>query len=330
VVAPSLGATGSYVTGSVITVNVPVPAGVVSGSVVIVSMFVGDTGGTTAVDVSSMPTGFAHCELSPVKIDGVSGAHSLVMAWKRATGSDTGTYNFDLSASAYVNAVAARYTDCVATGNPWDAGADSATNTISSNTPPPVNTTTLGPDRLLVYGATCWAGGSWTPPATFAEAADGGDGLVTVAVKTQAVAGASGDVSATCTNSDKTTAWIGGLIGTTSSGVSATDTIGLTDNVARGFGRTVTDAAGITDAILTVQSRGVVVTDAIGLVDNATRTTVQLKAVTDSIAIDDEVVSSTTGPATTLRARIHGLEPQSKLVGREPTSKIAGEEVGSL
>jgi hypothetical protein len=202
--APVWASAGTYLSGTASTLNVAVPSGVVADSVVTVTAFLDST--TT---VTAAPSGFTQCTASPADI---AANHRLVKYWKRATGADSGTYDFTLSGSAYRNAVAERYSGCVTTGDPWDASPTSATDATNGTVTPSVNITTAGADRLVVWSGSDWAGGTWTPPTGFTERVDQGDGLISVATKTQAVAGATGGVTGTCTGSDKRTAWMGALI----------------------------------------------------------------------------------------------------------------------
>jgi hypothetical protein len=212
VAAPSFGAIGTHLAGSGSTAAFAVPSGVVSGSIIIIPMFVDST-----ATITVYPTGFAEAENSPVPNTG-GAQHSLHVVWKRATGNDSGTYSFTFSASTYRAGSAIRYTDCVASGTPFDTPTDSAANTSNSSTSPAVDVTTAGADRLLIWAATNWAGGAWTPPSGFTERMDTGDQINTLAEKTQAAAGNSGSITGTCAGNDKMTAWLGALIGTTSGG----------------------------------------------------------------------------------------------------------------
>lgn len=206
--APTFGASGTYLSGTTSAPSVPVPSGVAAGSFIIIPMFV-DTGGTT---VTGLPSGFANAENSPVS-NGSS--HSLYVFWKRATGNDTGTYDFTFSGSAFSESQAHRYENVKATGTPIDAGTGSAIDDTNGTVTPAVSTSSLGPDRMFLWSGTDWAGGTWTPPSGYTERQDAVVGLVSLAEKTQATAASSGNVSGTSTGSDKRKAWIGALIGTT-------------------------------------------------------------------------------------------------------------------
>lgn len=186
------------------TTSVPVPAGVAVDDIIVVDMFLDG-----AATVSAMPSGFAHVTGSPMTVTG-TGAHSHVVAWKRATGADTGTYDFTLASAGYVNAAASRFTGCITSGSPWDA-VDAQASTAQNTTSPPTSVTTTGPDRLLYWSATNWSGGAWTPPTSFTERRDSGDEVMTSADLVQAVAGSSGSVVGTCVGNDRRTAFLGAL-----------------------------------------------------------------------------------------------------------------------
>jgi len=207
VAAPVFGASGTLITGTAGTASFPVPASVAAGDFIVVVFFL--DGANT---VTAYPSGFAEAENSPVTLPAGGGTHSLHVVWKWATGADTGTYDFTFASSGYREGAAHRYTGAAGSGTPFDSPTGSASDTANATTTPPVSTTTLGADRLLLFAGTDWAGGSWTPPTGYAERMDSGVGLVTLDDLAQAAAGSSGSVSATSTGSNKRTAWIGGLI----------------------------------------------------------------------------------------------------------------------
>lgn len=211
--APAFGTSGAWSGGTAATRSFAVPASVASGDIIVIPMFID---GST-VTISAMPSGFAHAENSPRTVNaGGAGNHSVNVVWKRATGADTGTYDFTFSASAYTEGQAHRYTGCVDSGNPWDSPTNAADGgSTNSTTTPAVSVTTLGPDRMLFFAGTNWSGGAWTPPTGFAERTDNASDL-TADDLVQTSAGSSGSVSATCAASDKVGAWLGALIGTTS------------------------------------------------------------------------------------------------------------------
>lgn len=211
--APAYGTSGAWSGGSASTRSYSVPASVASGDIIVIEMFMD---GST-VTISAMAAGFAHAPNSPQTVNaGGGGNHSVNVVWKRASASDTGTYDFTFSASAYVEGQAHRYTGCVGSGSPWDVTTSADGGATSSNTTPAVSVTTTGPDRMLFFAGTCWAGGSWTPPTGMTERTDNTSD-VTADDLVQATQGSSGNLSATCSGTDKVGAWLGALIGTTSS-----------------------------------------------------------------------------------------------------------------
>jgi hypothetical protein len=206
VAAPAFGAIGTQLQvnpGS--TSSVADPPTVAANDIIVVAMFV-DAAGV----VSAMPSGFAHATGSPITVTG-TGAHSQVIAWKRATGADTGTYDFTITSAGYVNGAATRYTGCITTGSPWDV-TDAQFSTALGTVTPAVTVTTTGSDRLLVWSATNWSGGAWTPPTSFTERRDSGDEVMTSADLVQAGAGSSGSVTGTCVGNDRRTAFLGALL----------------------------------------------------------------------------------------------------------------------
>lgn len=208
--APAFGSVGTHLFGSSATASFAVPASVASGDIIVIPIFID----VASVTISAMPSGFAHAEGSPV----VGGSNSLAVVWKRATGADTGTYDFTLSSSTYRAGSALRYTGCVASGNPWDSPTSANLDNTNGTVTPSVNIDTAGPDRMLVFAATNWSGGAWTPPTGFTERFDTGDEVNTADDLVQAAQGNTGGVTATCVGNDKRIAWLGALIGTTVSG----------------------------------------------------------------------------------------------------------------
>jgi hypothetical protein len=187
---------------------VAAPTGVAANDIIVISMLVDGL-----PTVSALPSGFAHVTGSPIAIVSGGGSHSQVIAWKRATGADTGPYTFTLSGSTYVNGAASRYSGCITTGSPWEIDTDFAETTgVNGTATPSLEITTTGPNRMLYWSATNWTGGNWTPPTGFTERRDSGDKNTTSADMVQVSAGLSGAVIGTCAGSDKRTAFLGALI----------------------------------------------------------------------------------------------------------------------
>jgi len=220
--APAFGSIGTLLGTTTSTPAFAVPASVANGNIIVVAFFAGDN----AVTVTGRPAGFAAAENSPRTVNAAGTEdHVLHVEWKRATGADSGTYDFTLSASVFVYGNAVRYTGCVAAGNPWDtptAAGDGGA--VDSTTTPDIAVTTAGPDRLLAFFGTNWNAdsGTWSPPSGFTER-EGGVNRTTLEIsdKVQALAGGSGATHATSTASDSVGDWLGALIGTTVDGPAA-------------------------------------------------------------------------------------------------------------
>ena len=184
-----------------------VPDGTASGKVVIVSMFIN----VAATLVTGVPTGFIEIEGSPV----TGGSNKLVKYWKRLTGVDAGTYDFELDSAQFIEGAAELYDNCVASGNPFEPDPGVAFDNTNGTVTPEVSTDTSGPDRLLIHTATNWSGGTWTSPSGYTKRLQPPVGLVTTSDKSQLSEGSTGAVTASSTNSDKRTAHLIALIGTT-------------------------------------------------------------------------------------------------------------------
>lgn len=210
--APNPAAAGTYREGSSSTPSFANPGGIAAGSVVVLEFFL-----DAATTVSAPPTGFVHAPGSPLAVNVTS--HSIVRLWKRFSGADASAFAPTLSANAYSAGRTYRVEGCIATGDPWDTnsgtGTAVATDATNGTVTPAVSMTTQAADELLWFGGSDWSGGTWTQPSaggTWTEQQDTGDGVSTVDTKSQAVAGATGSVTATCTGSDKRGALLGALM----------------------------------------------------------------------------------------------------------------------
>lgn len=219
--SPAFGSAGTQLQTTTATPQVDVPDSVAANDIVVVTAFIDG-----ALPTITLATGFAHAGDSPTEVIPVGGGrHSIMVAWRRATGSENtaNTYDFTLSGSTYVNAQAIRYTGAVASGDPWDV-TNSAVGDVNGTTSPAVSDTTTVPDTLLVWAATNWSGGAWTPPTqggTWTERRDSGDAVCTVADLAQAAAGATGSITGSCVGNDRRTAWLGALKSTNSAGAAS-------------------------------------------------------------------------------------------------------------
>ncbi len=187
-----------------------IPVGAATGKIAVVSMFV--NGGATTV--TGVPTDFSIVPGTPVDASN----HRLVKYWKRLAGADSGTYDFTLSASVFVEGAAELFTSCKASGSPFDLESDFAVDETNGLISPAVSIDTVGSDRLVLHSATCWSGGTWTPPVSYTKRINTPVGLITTSDKAQASTGSTGSLTAETTNADKRTAHVVALIGTTVAG----------------------------------------------------------------------------------------------------------------
>jgi len=216
-VAASVGAVGTQATEATSTfADVPAPPSVVAGKGVIVCLFLDG-----AAQTVTPPDGtWQEAPNAPVNVTG--GSHGLHVFWHRAAGSEAGPYTFTWGSSTFRAGHALRIDDMVASGNPFDTPCGAAEDNTIASTSPPVSTTSLDVDRCVVWVSTNWSGGTqgsaWTPPTGFTEHFEALYGTMTAASKALPTAGSTGSVTGTCTGSDRRTAWIGAIIGTTVGG----------------------------------------------------------------------------------------------------------------
>lgn len=202
--APTPAGFGSAASADGVSLSVPVPAGVVAGDLVVIAFHVGSPGTTL-----TLPAGFLQAEASPSAASNIE-----TQVWyRRATGSESGTYTVSISPSGYASGVAGRFTGVVASGNPFDTGCAAANSgTTGVSTSPAVSITTAGAERLVLHIPGNWSGGTWTPHTGFTNHVRTSFDCVMISSAAQAVAGSTGTVQATCSATDKMTAWLGALI----------------------------------------------------------------------------------------------------------------------
>src|SRR6478752_4047495 len=155
--APTFGAVGGILTGSSsTTASVPIPTGVVGtgtdpGEIILVIMYVENS---QAVTPSS---GFAHAGSSPVTNSSATKPIVLSVFWKRASGTESGTYAFSVASGlSWREGYALRYTGCVASGDPWDFTTSAQADSGAAGAFASVSGTTSGADRTLIYAATTY------------------------------------------------------------------------------------------------------------------------------------------------------------------------------
>lgn len=203
--SPAFATAGTYLVGATVaTANVPVPAGVAAGDVLVVGIYK-----EIAIDITTIPVGFVEFIGSPALVSGTH-LHNLHAFYKRATAADSGTYDFAWVGNAWREASCIRITGAISSGN-VDDGTNSAvrTTTTAANTPA-VSVTTTTADTLLVWLATNWSGGAWTPPTGMTERVDNGTDL-SIATLAQTATGSSGSLSGACVNNGASAAFLAAI-----------------------------------------------------------------------------------------------------------------------
>lgn len=209
--APTFGAIGTRLAGaSTNSANLAVPASVVAKSVVFAVVY---TDNSSAVTVSPPDVSWTAATGSPVS----NGADLRVWVfWKRATGSDSGTYNFTLSTTVnWRNGWATRIDGCIETGSPVDVSTTAAaTGSLSY---PNTSLTTTGPNELLLWLAASYDGARLSAAPTGLTIRgqgvnDNSDAGLAVCTGAKAVAGATGTISATANDgTNEKMLWFGAL-----------------------------------------------------------------------------------------------------------------------
>lgn len=208
--APAISSVGAYWTGvSTTSPLIDVPVNMASGDLIEISIYREDTG-----DPTTVPSGFV--QKGKVSVTG-AGAHTQFKYWKRATGADSGTYDFIFTANVWTEAVAIRITGAIATGDPYDTGTGAPNTAVTaSNTTvtAAVSLTTLDVDRLVIWVGTNFNGGFWSGyTGGFAAVVNGPD--LAVAQHVQPVAGSTGSITGTCSVAGFNTAWLGAILPST-------------------------------------------------------------------------------------------------------------------
>lgn len=191
-VAPSIAATGEFVTGTSATASTHAfgkPTGVVVGSMLVALYTVEHNGSGTQL---AAPSGWAAPPGTPA-FQSIANGTALYVWWKYAdaTDADSGTteYLMPVQNGRWVRGGVMRLTDHAAM-NPWEAGDGEVA--ASSNDVPSTTVTTTGVDRLLIWGASSYNLSTWaTMPAGFTELAafaSASGETTTAAVRTVATA----------------------------------------------------------------------------------------------------------------------------------------------
>jgi hypothetical protein len=188
------------------TINLAVPAtSVLTGLLDIAAIYIEHTTAPTPPDGT-----WTEAPDSPQ--GGVS--HFCRVFWRRPTGSETGTYNFT-HPTAWSSGFAFRISGVITTGDPFDVTNGAIKNTSADGSTPAVSDTTTVANTLLLWIGQSFSGGECSTVSGFTERVDsppGDSAATTLDTKAQAVAGATGSLTAAFTIAAPTTAWLGALL----------------------------------------------------------------------------------------------------------------------
>jgi len=211
--APKFESVGAALTGGQsTTANIAVPSGVANKDVIVIPLYV--EGPNT---VTTIPSGFVEAPDSPVSITGTGQDHSLHIYAKRASGADSGTYNFVISGTpttVWRTGVALRYSGVIETGtNFWDVTNFATKTTGTDGSVPSVSDTTTGIDRTWLWIPASYNGGTIGTPTGFTERADINQGAgLAVADDPQPAAGTATPSGQSFVNATESVVWLGALL----------------------------------------------------------------------------------------------------------------------
>jgi hypothetical protein len=230
--------------------TVTAPASIANDDILIAAIFAGANAGAPAI---TPPTGFTELLRSPTQATDMTFFGQFHVYWKRAA-SESGSYVFT-HATGSTQAGIVAISGVPSTGTPiFTYSVNSLVNAIGATTTA-TGITTGAANDLLLYIAHDWAGGgALSPPTGFTERLDG---LIYIADKIQASAGASGNVTQTNGNSTVIGNWAAFLLDISTSTVTdPTVTDVFTPSTALGSDDLNSDSAFRVVSTLTAASGG--------------------------------------------------------------------------
>lgn len=189
---PSVASVGTY--SNVFNANATpgVPSGVVNGSLVLI--FVSDANGTV-----NTPTGFT------ALISYTAATPNEYVFWKRATGSESGTYTVVPGGVLHtLSAVAVRIADDDGTGSPF--GSTNTANAASGTTTASVSLASANTGDLLLWHVGTGGAVTCTVPSSYTRQTASASQLIHVASRTHPSTGGTGGVTGTLGSSVNHTA----------------------------------------------------------------------------------------------------------------------------
>jgi hypothetical protein len=185
------------------TAAIPVPSSVAAGDIIVAVFFI------SGANVPTPPSGFTAASGIPLADPG---GYKLYVYWKRATGADSGTYDFTWTGGNTYQGQAYRFTGCATTGDPFDGTASTSTlphGGGSTTFSAPSLTTTVNDTMLLWAVMHEFSTYRLTTPSGFTEVLDAD--FLAVDYKAHATAGATGSITATSAGNDQGCTWMGAL-----------------------------------------------------------------------------------------------------------------------
>jgi len=212
--APVVASNGTIADTTTTTVAVPVPSGVVSGSLIVAYIYAAWFNGTTPTAAQfTPPAGSGTWVIKDIVTHALNGPnqHAMIVAYKYATGSDSGTYSWTVNslggnAPAFASGVAGRITGGATSGDPFadaiqqGSSADGSSSVaVASFTPGADNTLLTGFMEDAAGGATITQPASWGSLATSTGGGASGSSILTSL--TQGTAAATGTLTFSSTSS---------------------------------------------------------------------------------------------------------------------------------
>jgi len=210
--APVVVSSGAIVDTTSLTYSVPVPTGVVAGSLIVAYIYgawFSSTTPTTAAFTPPAGQGWVIKDIVSHLLNGPN-QHAMIVAYKYATGADSGSYSWTTNAlgavdPSFSSGVALRVTGGATSGDPFADAIQKGSSADGSSSVVVASFTPGGDSTLLVgfaedaNGATVSLPGGWTSLAT--STGGGASGGSVLGDLTQSTAAATGTLTFTSTDS---------------------------------------------------------------------------------------------------------------------------------
>lgn len=191
----AFGSNGTYGTAaSGAIAQMAVPPGVLPADIILAWLWKASTAVVTPA------AGFTEVTGSPVST--TTSVQSLHLFWKRASGADTGTYDFSWTGSVTREFIASRYVRCAGDGaDPFDFAPTLIQRSTTGTVTPGVSGTTANDNSLLVWQGAHFTVPTWTHPSGWSAII--GSNRMAGDVLLQAAAGATGTITGSTDTSQR-------------------------------------------------------------------------------------------------------------------------------